>query len=145
MLPVGEQGPLVTDKSSIAMCPDSPPTEASINIWWTSVSLTWLWANCHSFLWDPSLFHIYSFRDKYISQYKTIWISCMWHSKMSLTNVMWLDEMSYIDILNDPTVAPNMWYQNLKQYPSGPVGGERGDFKWAMSPVLLWLEPLMYK
>lgn len=36
------------------------------------------------------------------------------------------------ETLNEPTVAPNMWYQNVKQYPIPSAGGSSGDFSWAV-------------
>lgn len=41
------------------------------------------------------------------------------------------------NILREPTVAPNMWYQNEKQYPFSPAGGSSEDFSWAESPFML--------
>lgn len=46
-------------------------------------------------------------------------------------------------ILKEPTVAPNMWCQNVKQYPFSPAGGSSGNFSWAMFPFRLGGELLM--
>lgn len=37
------------------------------------------------------------------------------------------------NILKKPTLAPNMWRQNVKQYPYSPAGGSIGDFSCALS------------
>lgn len=61
------------------------------------------------------------------------------------TVVLFLGSVVCRTTLRDPTVAPNMWCQNLKQYPSVPAGGNRGDLNWAIFPLTLGEELLMNK
>ena len=43
------------------------------------------------------------------------------------TNVFFRGSAVCRNILKEPTVAPNMWYQNVKQYPFSPAGGSSED------------------
>lgn len=59
------------------------------------------------------------------------------------TNVFFKGSAVSRSILKEPAVAPNMWYQKVKQYPWSPAGGSSVDFSWATFPFTLGRELLM--